>query len=126
MTSHLIGTIRLTGENALHFANSLFHPTKEESEHHNAIIDRIDGNIVINREEDGFTVEIGNLDLSFLDKVETSNHIETSDIVSLEYIENMETFMPIIDNNENISSTFSEIIPQYANVNKGDYLPCAA
>ena len=61
-----VRTIRLEGEDAAEFARRLFHPTKEETESHNAIIDDIDRTIHITETADGFMAEIEGLDLSFL------------------------------------------------------------
>ena len=71
-----LGTIRLTGEAAVHFANSLFSPTKEEIEQHNGIVDQIDRDVKLNRDEDGFTAEVAGLDLSFLENEPFSMNIE--------------------------------------------------
>lgn len=71
-----LGTIRLTGEVAVHFANSLFSPTKEEIERHNRIVDQIDRDVKLNRDEGGFTAEIAGLDLSFLENEPSSMNIE--------------------------------------------------
>ena len=70
------GTIRLTGEAAVHFANSLFRPTKEEIERHNMVIDQIDRDVKLNRDEGGFTAEIAGLDLSFLENEPSFMNIE--------------------------------------------------
>ena len=71
-----LGTIRLTGEAAVHFANSLFSPTKEEIEQHNGIVDQIDRDVKLHRDEDGFTAEVAGLDLSFLENEPFSMNIE--------------------------------------------------
>lgn len=69
MDNQVMRTIRLSGEDAISFANSLFRPTREEIEHHNELIRRIDENIKIERCSDGFEAEIADLDLSFLDEI---------------------------------------------------------
>ena len=71
-----LGTIRLTGQAAVHFANSLFSPTKEEIERHNRIVDQIDRDVKLSRDEGGFTAEIAGLDLSFLENEPSSMNIE--------------------------------------------------
>lgn len=70
MDNQVIRTIRLSGEDAISFANSLFRlTTREETEHHNELIRRIDENIKIEKCSDGFEAEIADLDLSFLDEI---------------------------------------------------------
>lgn len=59
-------SIKLEGEAAAEFARRLFFPTKEEIEHHNAILDKIDKKVQITETEDGFIAEVEDLDLSFL------------------------------------------------------------
>ncbi|MCI6499328.1 MAG: hypothetical protein MSA21_10660 [Lachnospiraceae bacterium] len=71
MDNQVIRTIRLSGEDAIFFANSLFRPTREEIEHYNELIRRIDENIKIERCSDGFEAEIADLDLSFLDEIQS-------------------------------------------------------
>ena len=46
-----LGTIRLTGEASVRFANSLFRPTQEAIERHNRVIDQIDKDVEINNNE---------------------------------------------------------------------------
>lgn len=72
-TVKMIRTIRLSGEDAISFANSLFRPTREEIEHHNELIRRIDEKIKIERCLHGFEAEIADLDLSFLDEISSEN-----------------------------------------------------
>ena len=69
-------TIRLTDEVSVHFANSLFSPTKEEIEQHNRIVDQIDRDVKLDRNECGFTAEIAGLDLSFLENEPYSMNVE--------------------------------------------------
>lgn len=68
MNNQLIGTIRLSGQDAREFAKSLFRPTNEDICRRNAIIEQINNSVVITRNEDGFQAEIEGLDLSFLEK----------------------------------------------------------
>ncbi len=67
MGNQVVRTIRLSGEDAISFANSLFRPTREEIKHHREHINRINENVSIRRKTDGFEAEIEDLDLSFLD-----------------------------------------------------------
>ena len=67
MTEERIGTLVLSGLDAETFVNSLYRPTHEEIENHNRILDEINNSIIITEEQQGFTAEIDDLDLSFLD-----------------------------------------------------------
>lgn len=62
------GTIHLTGEDARIFAGLLYHPSPEEIERSDRIFQRIEETVrITGRHENGFTVEVKDLDLSFLD-----------------------------------------------------------
>ena len=57
----------LSGEDAMNFINSLMNPSKEDVEHYNRVMRRIEESIrITNRREYGFDVEVKGLDLSFL------------------------------------------------------------
>lgn len=74
MADQMIGTIKLSGQDARMFAMSLYRPIPEEIIWRNSYLDEINKNITITREEDGFQADIADLDLSFLDKkVEVSS-----------------------------------------------------
>lgn len=60
-------SVVLTGEAALRFANSLFRPTREETERHNAVMEKIDRDVKITEYEGGFSADVSWLDLSFLE-----------------------------------------------------------
>lgn len=62
-----IGTIRLSGKDAIEFANSLFRPTPEEIKDHNRYIECINENVEIRRSAGELEATIADLDLSFLD-----------------------------------------------------------
>ena len=66
----------LTGEAALSFANSLFRPTREETERRNAVMEKIDRDVTITEHEDGFSADVSWLDLSFLEKEFSSSNRE--------------------------------------------------
>ncbi len=68
--------IVLTGEAALSFANSLFRPTREETERRNAVMEKIDRDVTITEHEDGFSANVSWLDLSFLEKEFSSSNRE--------------------------------------------------
>lgn len=82
MGNHLIGTVRLSGEESINFVNSLFRPSQEMIEHRNKILNEIDSGIAIRRNEDSFEADIDDLDLSFLDDKE-SNRISMVTTVKL-------------------------------------------
>ena len=75
------GTIRLSGDASVSFANALFRPTREAVQRHNRILDQISRDVVIHRNEEGFTAECADLDLSFLDDKPSSNSMEVELIV---------------------------------------------
>ena len=78
-----LGTIRLTGEASVRFANSLFRPTQEAIERHNRVIDQIDKDVEINNNEDGFSVDSASLDLSFLKEAPSTRCIEVELIIEI-------------------------------------------
>ena len=61
--------ISLSGEDSIRFVNSLFRPTIEEAMRHNNYINDINKNIVIRHSDEGFEVDVADLDLSFLDGI---------------------------------------------------------
>lgn len=74
MTNQVIGTIKLSGQDARIFAMSLYRPSREEVLRRNQYLDEINESIIISRKDDGFQADIADLDLSFLDKqVENSS-----------------------------------------------------
>lgn len=76
MNNNQIGTIHLSGEDAISFNKSFFYPSKEEIERHNAKIKQINNNISIKSSTDGFEAEVKDLDLSFLeDRTKKEQHI---------------------------------------------------
>lgn len=68
MINQMIGTIKLSGQDARTFAMSLYRPIPEEVIRRNSYLDEINKSITITREEDGFQADIADLDLSFLEK----------------------------------------------------------
>lgn len=60
-------SVVLTGKAALSFANSLFRPTREETERCNAVMEKIDRDVTITEHEDDFSADVLWLDLSFLE-----------------------------------------------------------
>lgn len=61
--------ISLSGEDSVRFVNSLFRPTIEEAMRHDSYINAINKNIVIRHSDEGFEVNVTDLDLSFLDGI---------------------------------------------------------
>ena len=59
-------TVVLTGEAALSFANSLFRPTREETERCKTVMDKIDREVTITEHEYGFSANVSWFDLPFL------------------------------------------------------------
>ena len=118
-----LGTIRLTGEAAVHFANSLFSPTKEEIERHNRIIDQIDRDVKLNRDEGGFTAEITGLDLSCLENDPSSMNIELDLVMRF----TQETvFEPFIDTDESMQFIPVSVKIRQKETAGGGVLSCAA
>lgn len=67
MGRYSIEPIRLSGMDAINFANSLFRPTNEDLEKNKRAINDINEKIKVQECAYGFRVEITDLDLSFLD-----------------------------------------------------------
>lgn len=59
--------VRLTGEDAVNFANSIFRPTKEHMEDCHSRWNNIENGVHLRRTSDGYEADIDDLDLSFLD-----------------------------------------------------------
>ncbi len=118
-----LGTIRLTGEAAVHFANSLFSPTKEEIERHNGVIDKIDRDVKLNRNEDGFTAEIAGFDLSFLENEPSSMNIELN--LVMRFTQDT-VFEPFIATDESMHSIPVSVKVRQKETAGGGFLSCAA
>ena len=68
MNDVITRTIRLSKDDAINFAKSLFRPTQREIENHREQLDKINRNVTIRRTEDGFIADVADLDLSFLEE----------------------------------------------------------
>lgn len=68
MREDRVGTLRLSGDEALDFVTSFLHPSAEEIAQYGVMRKRRDDNISINRNSKGFEADIAGLDLSFLDE----------------------------------------------------------
>lgn len=65
-----IGSIRLSGEDAINFATSIFKPSRETLIRNSEILESIESRIKIRRTSDGYEADIEDLDLSFIREVE--------------------------------------------------------
>ena len=100
MDNQAVETIRLSGEEAISFAHSLFRPTQAEINHNNSILERINENVSITRNLHDFEADISDLDLSFLDEsskevqmdVETTYEVKATSSV---FYSNKEEMMDI-------------------------------
>lgn len=71
-----IGSLRLQGEDAVHFFNSFFYPSAEEIAVHEERISKINSSISVNKTDSGFEAEIDGLDLSFLEEESKEERME--------------------------------------------------
>ena len=95
MGSQLIGTLKLMGDDSVYFFNSLFRPTDEEIRHHDELIKKIDNDIKIIETHDGFTAEIEDLDLSFMNSYDNSVELTTFDEYDVYRHESYESFKSV-------------------------------
>ena len=93
----------LTGEAALSFANSLFKPTREETECRNAVMEKIDRDVTITEHEDGFSANVSWLDLSFLENEFSSSNRELGLAMKTSTEKSFVLFDGITDNTPYIS-----------------------
>ena len=75
MNDVITRTIRLSKDDAINFANSLFRPTQREIENHREQLDKINRNVTIRRTEDGFIADVADLDLFFWKKSHLKLHL---------------------------------------------------
>lgn len=75
MADNRIGAIRLTGADAINFANNLFRPTKEAIDNHNEYLRQLSEDITLSETNHGFAAEIESLDLTFLDDVRSEEQL---------------------------------------------------
>lgn len=76
MGRYSIEPIRLSGMEAINFANSLFRPTNEDLEKNKRVINKINEKIKVQEYAYGFKVEITDLDLSFLNDIPREINVE--------------------------------------------------
>lgn len=119
-----LGTIRLTCDASVCFANSLFRPTREAIESHNSVLDKIDSDIELHAKEGGFEAEVADLDLSFLDDVSYCNSIEVGLVFEIKFAAtSFASFTAPADEGTRISLGVDS---HYSEMDRSVYLPCAA
>ena len=98
--------IKISGQDAVEFANSYYRPTKEEIKHFQRYMNDIDERIKIKGNTiGGFEATIEDLDLSFLDEMPIKNNIR----VEIPYnVKKQETLY--IDNNQNTAEIFIDTV----------------
>ena len=98
--------IKISGQDAVEFANSYYRPTKEEIKHFQRYMNDIDERIKIKGNTiGGFEATIEDLDLSFLDEMLIKNNIR----VEIPYnVKKQETLY--IDNNRSTTEMFIETV----------------
>ena len=67
MLERKVNNLVLTGEDARLFAHSLYHPSREHIIRYDRILDDIERNISLTEYPNGFSAEIKDLDLGFLE-----------------------------------------------------------
>ena len=100
MSRYSIESIRLSGMDAIDFANSLFRPTNEILERNQRIMHDISENIKVQECAYGFDAEVADLDLSFLDDISREINVE----VTFRIRE-----LGIVDCNENIEKHYTTV-----------------
>lgn len=98
--------IKISGQDAVEFANSYYRPTREEIKHFQGYMDDINKKIKIKGNiTGGFEASVEDLDLSFLDEIPIKNNIS----VEISYnIKKQETLY--IDNNQNTAEIFIDTV----------------
>ncbi len=122
MGNQVIRTIRLSGEDAVNFANSLFRPTREEISLRNEHMNRINENVNIKRTVDGFEAEIADLDLSFLAEtpneakmnVEVTFKFKTSTAIYYNSQDSLSEGSVLVEKNNDYSSSKSDGLLSWA------------
>ncbi len=86
MNRERVGDIVLHGDDAIRLAYMLYRPTEEELFYNKSILERIDNNITITENDNGYDAEIKDLDLSFLEESQCSldNNIEITWTVNIQ------------------------------------------
>lgn len=83
--SRVLETLVLSGEDAINFANSLLRPSLTDIQKRQEFIEKINDGVSIVRKHGGFTADVVDLDLSFLDNTveEKSFNFKTTVRVTL-------------------------------------------
>lgn len=79
MENSRIGTLQLSGTDALNFVHSFFFPSADEIREHENLRERRNENISTLETENGFVASVEDLDLSFLDDEIESEKIEKNE-----------------------------------------------
>lgn len=122
MNDRMDKTIRLSGKDAIDFANSLFRPSIDEIEDRRRVLESINESITISRTVDGYEAEVADLDLSFLN----NNRIvgDFSMNTSFKVARNSEFHSS--ENTDDSSVVYVKIINQYLGADGNEFLLCAA
>ena len=75
MNNRVVESIMLFGDDSIRFANSLINPSKESVNTHLNIMNLINQNIELCVDNNGFDVEINDLDLSFINDPNAVNEL---------------------------------------------------
>lgn len=124
MNNRVVESIMLFGDDSIRFANSLINPSKESVNTHLNIMNLINQNIELCVDNNGFDVEINDLDLSFInDPIEQCN-------IDFEVEFEIEEPLNIFCNNDNNDAstlfTLDTEISDFSHSNESEYLVWAA
>lgn len=122
MDNQIVGTMRLSGEEAVGFVNSLLRPTQERIDKHNKFLGKIN-DIEIKNVPAGFVAEVADLDLSFLDEKIECEQVNLNVMVSVRKTDN---FLSIEEGSLKHTTVSVETQNEYGEIINGDCLPLAA
>lgn len=122
MDNQIVGLMRLSGEEAVGFVNSLLRPTQERIDKHNNFLEKIN-DIEIKRSPEGFVAEVADLDLSFLDEKIECEQVNLNVMVSIRKTDN---FLSIEEGALKHTTVSVEIQNEYGEIINDDCLPLAA
>lgn len=116
--------LRLSGEDSKKFARAYFKPTNEMMNYFNNVMDQINDNIAINRNENGFEAEIEGLDLSFLDeiKIVSTNTINRNVRLDIKLSDKIN----LKSNVESMTIPLKKKYDEYCDVKNSEFTPLAA
>ena len=122
MNGRVENTIRLSGVDAVEFANSLFRPSVEEIENRRTILNRINESIDISRTIDGFEADIVDFDLSFLNNNGCGGDIS----INTDFTVNTSSQYFSEKATKRSSMVTINITNHYSGVVENEFLSCAA